>query len=232
MLMPTDKLSKQTAVTILQVEPEVKLEVTGLQHELVEIVEHFAWLGSACRLSPYEFEGCLSTAELSTQIKTNGIVFKLAFRTARIDLSMFEEKQCHSPNCWFSMFRNPVIVRNFPIRARSNGEKGLEIPLHVMTELGMTDQATHFDGGMLLKGFSTMFIPIRHVKDSIQWHFVGNTDGSRVSYWKADEVNPDRRSLSDITFSTLKSSRHFVGWTAYAILQAGEAQNLLADFRY
>jgi hypothetical protein len=176
--------------------------------------------------------GCLSTAVISSETSHDEIAFRLSFRTTRYDLSLFENKHSQAPNCWFSMFKDPVIVNNFPIRARSNGEKGLEIPLPIMVELGLTDEATFFDGSMVLKGFSTMFIPIRHTKDSIQWHFVCNTDGSRVSYWKADEINPDRRNLSAVTLSCLKYSRHFVGWTAYVVLQAGKARDLLTSFQY
>jgi hypothetical protein len=57
MLTSTDKFSNQTAVTILQMQPKLYLEITGLAHEVAEVVEQFAWLGAACRISPYEVGG-------------------------------------------------------------------------------------------------------------------------------------------------------------------------------
>lgn len=59
-------------------------------------------------------------------------------------------------NCWFNVFRNPVLVRGFPILKRPLPDSGIEMPIDMMTSLLQKCRLETFDGVTYLKGFSSM----------------------------------------------------------------------------
>ena len=67
-----------------------------------------------------------------------------------------------------------------------------------------------------------MFVPISHINQSIQWHFIRNQDNCRLSYLEAARRCPNRASTDSVDESDLESARNFVGWASSVILQAGK----------
>jgi hypothetical protein len=82
----------------------------------------------------------------------------------------------------------------------------------MMASLGGASHVVEFEGGLLLKGFSCMFVPLKRSGDSIQWHFVRNEDDSRLEYWQVDKLCPGRALLDSIDQESLASTRAFLGW--------------------
>lgn len=80
------------------------------------------------------------------------------------------------------MFRNPVVVKGYPIRARTNPNTGLEVPLNVIAGLVRSKRADSFDGKLYIKGFSTLLVPTKRHTDTLIWHLLYNKDGNRISY--------------------------------------------------
>lgn len=129
--------------------------------------------------------------------------------------------------CWHALFRNPVIVEGYPIFKRYNNERGLDISLEMMSFLGKAPRATVFDSNLVLKGFSTMFIPTKHHEDnSLQWHFMFDKDQSRISYLET-KMCASCVSADALDVLTLENSRNFLGWAPSVELKTGMPSYLL-----
>ncbi|GAB1315215.1 hypothetical protein MFIFM68171_05425 [Madurella fahalii] len=115
--------------------------------------------------------------------------------------------------CWRGMFRNPVIVRGYPIpcRAASEADTGLEIPLGMIAALTNCQQVVNFAGMTYLKGFAAMLAAVRVVGDVVFWHLCYNPDGKYISYEdsRVSRIG-EARALS---MGALEGCRHIVGWS-------------------
>jgi hypothetical protein len=188
-----------------QIHTTVAVHVNGPALFIVSIAQQLAWLGSALRTSDTKYIG-RSQAQLVHLPKTQSpevVWFELHFRT---DLPPDDERIC-----WHDLFFNPVIAYNFPIPKRGE-EVGLEIPIEMMASLGGASHAVEYEGGIVMKGFSSMFVPLRRSRDCIQWHYITNKDDSRLEYWQADKRCPGRALLDSVDHQSLKSTRAFLGW--------------------
>lgn len=140
-------------------------------------------------------------------------------RTFKLDC-VFNHLGCHQQDssivngsCWQKLFRNPVIVQGYPILCRIGKEVGLEISLEMMALLGNASRYTTFEDTLILKGFSTMFVPTASSKDSITWHFLFNEDDQiRIPYTEASRRCQIRETVDGVNASRLGSARHFLGW--------------------
>lgn len=124
--------------------------------------------------------------------------------------------------CWRDLFRNPVVVKGYPIRDRSAQDIGLEIPLDIMAALVGSHRITRFAERTFIKSFSAMLLLNNKIGDILAWHLLFNEDGGHISY--ADprvRLNPDS-STEAINMSTLSTSRHVVGWCLQVKNMAGE----------
>lgn len=197
----------------------VLVSAIGAECILAEIGEQLAWLGSACRASTQNDKLSYCTARIIRTQQTPTLSFTIDYSHSDIkEVSM----PTHSGTCWHSLFRNPVIVKGYPIPARDFDEKGLEIPLNMMAGLSDATRVTKFDGGLLIKGFSTGFVPTRTVQNSVIWHFCYNNDGSRLSYLFARDCCPEG-TLENADTLSLANTRNFVGWTQSALSKLGES---------
>ena len=202
----------------------IYVEVVGSRSSVMEIGEQLVWLSSALRSSPFA-----GIALCSPYIKIGdwdlGDMEGLRYQAdgdsspvVKIDFA-FEEgkaKPDSEGQCWHSLFRNPVIVRGFPIVERDPPLSGLEIPLHIMAGLVQATRAYVFDETIILKGFSSMLVPTEQSNDITLWHHFFHMDGSRIMYLE--------RGLSTLrisNFSKLQASRHIVGWCTRARNCAG-----------
>jgi len=193
--------------------------VRGTEPAVVEIGQQLAWLGAAlrCSLSPDRI--CSSEPKIEVLTSTEA-TFKLTFQVREIEPDRQDSKS--NGTCWQSLFRNPVIVKGYPILARSGEEKGLEIPLNIMAGLGEASRITNFAGGLVVKGFSTLFCPTRLVNNSIQWHHLFEKDGSRISYLTADDRCPERIKSLNLDTTCLPRCRNFLGWASSVEIHTGK----------
>ena len=122
-------------------------------------------------------------------------------------------------SCWHSLFRNPVIVEGYPILARHTKENGLEISETMMTFLGNVSRAMIFKGVRLLKGFSTLFVPTACTEKSLTWHFLFNSDGTRMSYQKAMD---DCKPCEMVNSPSPGNARNFLGWSSNVTQHTGK----------
>ena len=110
------------------------------------------------------------------------------------------------------MFTNSVIARGFPVPQREDGEQGVEVPLEIMAALGGARHATEFEGGLVLKGHSAMFVPIERHKHSIQWHLIRYSDEERMLYSQLKNERLKRAMLEEVDHESLRTTRAFLGW--------------------
>jgi hypothetical protein len=79
----------------------------------------------------------------------------------------------------------------FPI-AKPESQVGLDIPLKIMCALGgVLLYTVDHDGGIILKGFSTLFVPIKHFVDSVQWHFHHTQANTHISAQEIEDYCQD-----------------------------------------
>lgn len=135
---------------------------TGTLETISEIGEIFAWLGAALRSSSEDGTIIYSTP----YIESLDIVSRsadIASVTCRIEFNVQSEttERVSLPSkgsCWQMLFRNPVIVKGYPIRLRPAGETGIEIPLDMMAALIEAQRLTLFAGNIFIKSFSSMLV--------------------------------------------------------------------------
>ncbi|KAF2627659.1 hypothetical protein BU25DRAFT_57452 [Macroventuria anomochaeta] len=106
--------------------------------------------------------------------------------------------------------------------------KGLEISLDLLVEIGGVRHAVKYDGGLVMKGFSHMFVPVRKVGDRVQWHAISSKDhGSQLTYEEALRQCATRAPLKEIGLDDLQHTRAILGWCLVATSRLGSN---LADY--
>lgn len=187
----------------------------GPEDLVVTVGQQLSWICAACRGS----RGTLSYGhvlfhEVDTPSDPSAIpIFKINTEIVRVDTN-------ESRSCWCAFLPGSVIAAGFPIRPRLSNEAGLEIPLEIMSALGGILNATEFGGGYILKGRSTMFVPIERLGDSVQWHFLKGNQG-RISYKDVRTLCPTRLMLAEFGEKALHSTRAFLGWYSATINHLG-----------
>lgn len=88
---------------------------------------------------------------------------------------------------------------------------GLEIPLDLMAALGGARHAIDFEGGLVLKGYSALIVPVRRYERAVQWHLIRARGDDRISYREASQY-PNRALLKDLDHDVLGSTRAYLGW--------------------
>jgi hypothetical protein len=219
-LIDVDEMSDGTVLWLVVNNYTVSIDATGTECSLVELGEQLAWLGSALRSSPSEEKMAYSTANIRTLNSSLTPHFFLEFRIE--DLKADEIDQLSNGNCWQPLFKNPVVVKGYPILTRDHGERGLEIPLDMMASLGDASRTTVFDRSIVIKGFCTLFVMTKRIENSVLWHFLFNQDGSRISYSDASVHCLDHAPVEASDISCLGSKRHFLGWASSVVMQAGK----------
>ena len=202
------------------------VETNGTKISVAEIGAQLAWLGAALRSSPYKLgvAYCTPLIHIDSQpskapedlLSPVDVQFKIDFTIEEPELT---QQSPETPNgqCWHSMFRNPVIVKGYPIPPKPEPYLGLEIPLNIMAGLIHTRRVNTFDGKLFLKGFSSMLIPTQYTKDLFMWHFIYHSDGTRISYLESSASHAEGIAISDLT-----EARHFVGWCTNVKMNAGK----------
>jgi len=198
------------------------LQAKGTAEFIAEVGEIVAWLAAALRLS--KDDDLINCCTPRVVFSGKPSVFdERAFHDMYdceigFDLSPDLDNKGRSGQCWLGMFRNPVVVRGFPILRRSRRNTGLEIPLDMAAGLVDAKRLHEFAGQLCLKGFSAMLTAVEAVGGVILWHLVYDATGGRVSY--LDTVQGHKAECPDV--NALRSSRHMIGWCSEALYLAGE----------
>jgi hypothetical protein len=96
---------------------------------------------------------------------------------------------------------------------------GLEISFSLMAMLGGFDRVAEYAGQLVMKGFETLFVPMKKIDKSITWHLITKPNGRRISYNAMYELSepPD----PTVCMQDLSHSRHFLGWVSNASQHTG-----------
>lgn len=194
------------------------IETHGVGDTLADIGEQLAWLDSALRSSPYDSN--VSTCEPSvsqcvfseTPVPVSkkdtvvyvGFHFQLEQNDDLLEVS--------NGKCWHNLFRNPVMVKGYPILSKPPSFTGLQMPLKMMTALIQSRFVTTFNNKIFTKGFSTMLVPTKVEREMVAWHLLFNADGSHISYTSPQVQKLPRFYPTEITMSELEECQYVVGW--------------------
>ncbi|KAF2027738.1 hypothetical protein EK21DRAFT_91251 [Setomelanomma holmii] len=195
----------------------VTLEVQGANEKVLhELAELLAWSSPALRLSPLENKLVYAKPSL-TSVAEGHYRMKITH----------DELQDTETACWQPLFSGAVIASGFPTPAHGV-EVGMEAPLDILAALGGVRHAIEYEGGIVLKGFSHMFIPLRKEDNRVQWHAISSQHSQRrLTYYDAVASCKTRVSIEEVTFEDLARCRHFLGWCSVAELRLGSH---LADY--
>ena len=190
---------------------------SGTPGIIVEVVQLLVWMGAALRTSrDGKIQFCESTLERNFNLQDMYVTtFDVIYHTS----PSCKEDQ----SCWLPLFTNPVIAHGFPTAIRNNHEVGLEIPLEMMAALGGARHAVVYEGGLVLKGHSALFVPMKRHEESVQWHLIRGNDDDRISYREASVQCPNRVLLEDLDHEALRTTRAYLGWWKKAEIHLGTA---------
>lgn len=204
----------------------IYVKVIGSRSSITEVGEQLAWLGAALHSSPFDgIAYCRTYIDedprfVKEQVDFNHGLEKAETKTLRINFSLEgehpETDQYIEGKCWCRLFRNPVLVRGFPIMRRTLHESGLELPLNMIAQLMGVSRAHVFNDVIFIKGYSTMLVPSRQEDDLIVWHVFAKADGSRISYLE-NSLPP----IQGFSIHQLQTARHIVGWCSGVRIHAG-----------
>ncbi|KAF5560177.1 nucleoside phosphorylase [Fusarium napiforme] len=198
---------------------KVMVQTTGSAASISETGEQLAWLGAALRSSPHPHGLSYCTPSIRSMHRDpempQAVVCIIGFELEQ----RLEPPDNENGHCWHGIFRNPVVVNGFPILPKLERNTGLEMPLNIMAGLARADRVDQFNDKVYIKGFSTMLVPTKQVKEVVYWHLIYKEDGSRISYL---DDNLDRDALAG--FLDLTTHRHVLGWCSEARFYAGSSQ--------
>ncbi|KAF5642474.1 nucleoside phosphorylase [Fusarium tjaetaba] len=197
----------------------VMVQASGSAASISETGEQLAWLGAALRSSPHPNGLTYCTPSIRSIHRDpdmpQAVVCAIGFELEQL----LEPPDNENGHCWHGIFRNPVVVNGFPILPKLERNTGLEMPLNIMAGLARADRVDQFDDKVYIKGFSTMLVPTKQVKEVVYWHLIYKEDGSRISYL---DDNLDRDAFAGS--SDLTTLRHVLGWCSEARFYAGSSQ--------
>lgn len=117
--------------------------------------------------------------------------------------------------CWHPLFQTWALAAGFPILSR-NGESGVELSFSVMIQLAEVLGAISYNGGVVLKGHSSILFPTNTSPpqdlESLtgQWHLIHVKDKHFVNFSMLDGVeNRLHCQFEDIEY--LSQKRTFLG---------------------
>ena len=203
----------------------------GTRDSLAEVGQQFAWLGAACRSSPFDVGIAICSPSIRLSPSNKGVssaqVSQAGLNTvevvAHIDFKIGDLITSHNGlpgQCWHNMFRNPLVVSGFPVLTKHEVGLGLEMPLNMVAGLVGSDRATEFDEKIFVKGFSAMLIASKVTKNLLLWHYLYNDNGGRISY-----LDHELQNIDDISLLELNTFRHVVGWCSNSEYFAGKVSD-------
>lgn len=212
-------------VTFTRLSSLVHVDIAGPMFLRLEIGEQLTWLASICRknMSPDQLT---SVSAIVSQAGSKGVLGGNTTVNINFAVKKFVQN-AHSADdqCWLKLFRNCCIANGVSVNIRQEEEKGLEIPFSMMATLGGFDRVADYAGQLVLKGFETLFVPMRKSGGSIIWHLITKPNGRRISY-NAMYALPGQPDAT-VCMQDLYDSRHFLGWVSNASQHTGIPAALL-----
>ncbi|KAL6409769.1 hypothetical protein AUP68_06164 [Ilyonectria robusta] len=196
----------------------LKLRAKGPEAFVVDIIQQLCWLTATFSTSPPS-EGAIAYCMSMIKPIRGSAPAEPIFR---LDTSFTKLVADEKNSCWLSLFPNAVIAYGFPIPERANG-MGLEMSVDLMAAIVGARHAVTFDGGVVIKGFSSMFVPVMRTRDGIQWHYVANSDPEvQLSYDEGVKQCSNRALLPDVHLASLATARCFIGWNSLVEIRLGD----------
>jgi hypothetical protein len=200
------------------------VHVTGSIFLKLEIGEQLAWLGCVCRMGSFADR---LTSVTPTVLRLPQTVALPATSSERLSpLISFDIRFALNPikhindgTCWGKLFRNMCVAEDFPISLRRGEKLGLELPFDMMAQLGGAHRVAYWNGRLVLKGFETLFVPVKKDGACISWHLVTKANCRRISFNAAGDLGEGCEQ--QVFVEDLLSSRHFLGWVPRASQHAG-----------
>ena len=190
----------------------ITVDLVGSKEAAIDVLQLLVWFGAAFQVSSSDQ---LQYSQSKLHMFGNSPWEHIDF-TVDYDKSPVSEQ-----SCWFSLFDNPVIAHGFPIPERRNSERGLELPIELMATLGGGRHAIEFEGGLVVKGHSIAFIPVQQFEDTIQWHMISSSGGTRLRY---SDLRRPRASQEQVNFESIRTKRAILGWSQVAQTLLGTAR--------
>ena len=187
------------------------VDFIGSEEAAIDVLQLLVWFGAAFQLSSSD-QVQYSQSRLHIRGKP---WWGLFFFT--VD---YEKSPVQAESCWLSLFNNPVIAQGFPVPERSNSEHGLELPIELMATLGGGRHAVDFEGGLVIKGHSIAFVPVKQYEDSIQWHMISSSDGTRLRY---SDLKIHLALQNEVSYESIRTKRAILGWSRVAQTFLGTA---------
>ncbi|MBE3045240.1 hypothetical protein IMZ48_22345, partial [Candidatus Bathyarchaeota archaeon] len=185
---------------------------------VAEIGDQLGWLASTLRSSPVP-EGVLACSPKfirsfhTTTAPGEKDVAITASCKLSFELAMPQDLGPQSPGfCWAKLFRNPLLVNDYPVRPRDEPDTGLEMSLDMMTKLVRSSQLTRIGGRIMLKGFCSLLVATAVSGDAVLWHYIYNSTGGRISYYDPRLESIQNDLPEGIELEDLEARRHIVGW--------------------
>ncbi|KAI9155360.1 hypothetical protein HJFPF1_07942 [Paramyrothecium foliicola] len=192
----------------------VYVTATGYSESLAEVAQQLGWLGAALRTSPRA--SVVATCSPNIRLvdtKLSRTRFAFAFET-----KLLASQRGKPGQCWHTMFKAPVIVVGYPIRAKSHEKTGIEMPLNLMGALVGSERVVEFFHNVYIKGFAAMLCAAKVCGDLLIWHYYRNDNNERVSYLEA--LYTMERVVS---FQEAQRLRHIIGWCSDCSVHTGAA---------
>lgn len=125
-----------------------------------------------------------------------------------VQIQKLQPVPCIAGSCWQGVFQNCVLARGFPISER-DGQLGVEIPFGTILVLGRVLYEARCIGTVLLKGRSTMLVPIDSTAGGVQWHLLSAPDNQTISLDAVQHMCDSVLEIEDL--APLASQRTFLG---------------------
>ena len=193
----------------------LEVDFLGSKEAAIDVVQLLVWFGAAFQVS--------SSDQLQysrSKLCTHGIIKLSNYTIMKVKYEKSPVSSVCEGTCWLSLFNNPVIAHGFPVPERSNSERGIELPIELMATLGGGRHALGFEGGLVIKGHSIAFVPVKQYEDSIQWHMISNSDGTRLRY---SDLKIHRALQNEVNYESIRTKRAILGWSRVAQTALGTA---------
>ncbi|KAF6826331.1 hypothetical protein CMUS01_09486 [Colletotrichum musicola] len=210
-------------LSISETHGSLVVRAEGTAPMLVELVQQVAWLTSALRAKATHHYTDVYVVPLHLQpVDLAGDENDFLSDAAFIFLSSSKKILPTEESCWLDLVSHgTAIARGFPVPNR-DAAKGLEIPLPILVEMAGVRHVVEFQGGVVMKGLSSMLLPISRTNDIIQWHLVSAPpETDRLTYQAGIELCKTRALLDEVPLDSITKSRAVVGWCRHAVSRLG-----------
>jgi hypothetical protein len=214
----------QTVLDAYVTDHGLYLVIMGSPYCTSELAEQLVWLAGALRSSPSEgIAYCTPKFKAVSESDHKHAMAADAYFSIHYEAVPLTYTEPTSGSCWRSMFRNPVIVKGYPIPRRARPNTGLEISLGTMAAMTNATRLFEFCGTSFLKGFSAMLATSAIAEDLVIWHYLFNPNGKYISY--SDPTVSELGKLISVPSDVVEKSRHIVGWCEDVKCYAGKAHS-------